>query len=128
MPISSVEADGRLIWSVFKAKACPALDAVWIPVRVKKTRQIKNLESRFDSIEAEKALDQFLVVAAVAGRSPRRRCGRPEQFAPVLDVGDGNAEPFDGADDLAVEIAIAIHVGRRDEKLGLLPGRLEVPV
>jgi hypothetical protein len=26
------------------------------PVRVKKTRQIKNLEPRFDSIEAEKAL------------------------------------------------------------------------
>ena len=28
----------------------------WTPVRVKKTRQIKNLEPRFDSIEAEKAL------------------------------------------------------------------------
>ena len=28
----------------------------WIPVRVKKTRQIKNLEPRFDSIETEKAL------------------------------------------------------------------------
>src|SRR5450755_5165267 len=28
----------------------------WKPVRVKKTRQIKNLEPRFDSIEAEKAL------------------------------------------------------------------------
>jgi hypothetical protein len=26
----------------FPAKACPALDAGWIPVRVKKTRQIKN--------------------------------------------------------------------------------------
>jgi hypothetical protein len=31
--------------------------AKWNPVRVKKTRQIKNLEPRFDSIEAEKALD-----------------------------------------------------------------------
>jgi hypothetical protein len=30
--------------------------AKWRPVRVKKTRQIKNLEPRFDSIEAEKAL------------------------------------------------------------------------
>jgi hypothetical protein len=30
--------------------------AKWTPVRVKKTRQIKNLERRFDSIEAEKAL------------------------------------------------------------------------
>jgi hypothetical protein len=40
----------------FQAKACPALDAGWTPVRVKKTRQIKNLEPRFDSIETEKAL------------------------------------------------------------------------
>jgi len=30
--------------------------AKWKPVRVKKTRQIKNLEPRFDSIETEKAL------------------------------------------------------------------------
>ena len=29
----------------------------WTPVRVKKTRQIKNLELRFDPIETEKALD-----------------------------------------------------------------------
>jgi hypothetical protein len=27
----------------------------WVPVRVKKTRQIKNPEPRFDSIETEKA-------------------------------------------------------------------------
>ena len=31
--------------------------AKWRPVRVKKTRQIKNLEPRFDSIETEKALE-----------------------------------------------------------------------
>jgi hypothetical protein len=30
--------------------------AKWRPIRVKKTRQIKNLEPRFDSIETEKAL------------------------------------------------------------------------
>jgi hypothetical protein len=30
--------------------------AKWGPVRVKKTRQIKNLEPRFDSIETEMAL------------------------------------------------------------------------
>ena len=30
--------------------------AKWRPVRVKKTRQIKNLEPRFDSIETERAL------------------------------------------------------------------------
>ena len=41
----------------FQAKACPGLDPGWKPVRVKKTRQIKNREPRFDSIEAEKALE-----------------------------------------------------------------------
>src|SRR5258708_5044172 len=35
----------------FQAKACPGLDPGWKPVRVKKTRQIKKLEPRFDSIE-----------------------------------------------------------------------------
>ena len=30
--------------------------AKWVPVRVKKTRQTRNLEPRFDSIETEKAL------------------------------------------------------------------------
>jgi hypothetical protein len=36
----------------FQAKACPGLDPGWKPVRIKKTRQIKKLEPRFDSIEA----------------------------------------------------------------------------
>ena len=31
----------------FRAKACPGLDPGWIPLRVKKTRQNKNLELRF---------------------------------------------------------------------------------
>ncbi len=35
--------------------ACPGLDPGWRPVRVKKTRQIKNLEPHLDSIEMEKA-------------------------------------------------------------------------
>src|SRR5216683_3534897 len=35
----------------FQAKACPGLDPGWRPVRVKKTRQVKNPEPRFDSIE-----------------------------------------------------------------------------
>jgi hypothetical protein len=39
----------------FRAKACPGLDPGWKPVRVKKTRQIKKLEPRFDSIETEQA-------------------------------------------------------------------------
>jgi hypothetical protein len=40
----------------FQAKACPGLDPGWRPVRVKKTRQIKNPEPRFDLIETERAL------------------------------------------------------------------------
>jgi hypothetical protein len=40
----------------FLPKALERFQAKWTPVRVKKTRQIKNLEPRFDSIEAEKAL------------------------------------------------------------------------
>ena len=36
----------RELWR-FRAKACPGLDPGWIPVRVKKTRQNKNLELRF---------------------------------------------------------------------------------
>jgi len=35
----------------FQAKACPGLDPGWKPVRVQKTRQIRNPEPRFDSIE-----------------------------------------------------------------------------
>jgi hypothetical protein len=36
--------------------------AKWKPVRVKKTRQIRNLEPRFDSIEAEKALESAATI------------------------------------------------------------------
>jgi hypothetical protein len=39
--------------------------AKWAPVRVKKTRQIKNLEPRFDSIETEKALAALIPVCGV---------------------------------------------------------------
>jgi hypothetical protein len=35
----------------------------WRPVRVKKTRQIKNIEPRFDSIETEKALVTGFIAA-----------------------------------------------------------------
>src|SRR5450432_520424 len=44
--------------------------AKWRPVRVKKTRQTKNLEPRFDSIEAEKAL-----AAAQLSAGQRKRNG-----------------------------------------------------
>jgi hypothetical protein len=40
----------------FRAKACPGLDPGWISVRLKKTRQNKNLEPRSGSIGTEKAL------------------------------------------------------------------------
>src|SRR5882724_13400944 len=59
--------------------------------------------------------------------SPRGARGVAHQPPPVLDVGDGDAKPLDRADDLAAEIAVAIHVGRREEELGLVPLRLEVP-
>jgi hypothetical protein len=39
----------------FPRKACSGLDPGWRPVCVRKTRQIKNLEPRFDSIETEQA-------------------------------------------------------------------------
>ena len=39
------------------ATATERFQAKWKPARVEKTRQIKNLEPRFDSIETEKALD-----------------------------------------------------------------------
>ncbi len=42
--------------SVFERSMPSDLIRGWKPVRVKKTRQIKNLEPRFDLIETEKAL------------------------------------------------------------------------
>ena len=41
---------------VTMAAALERFQAKWKPVRVKKMRQIKSLEPRFDSIETEKAL------------------------------------------------------------------------
>jgi hypothetical protein len=43
---------------LFLSTECPLwrFQAKWSPVRVKKTRQMKNLEPRFDSIETEEAL------------------------------------------------------------------------
>src|SRR5882724_5402901 len=45
----------QLVLERFQAKACPGLDPGWIPVRLKKTRQIRNPGPRFDAIETEKA-------------------------------------------------------------------------
>ena len=44
-----------LLARAFPAKACPGLDPGWRLVRVKKTRQIRNLESCLDSIKTEGA-------------------------------------------------------------------------
>ena len=41
-----------------KAGNLERFPAKWRPVRVKKTRQNKNLEPRFDAIEAQKALGE----------------------------------------------------------------------
>jgi hypothetical protein len=40
-----------LLLERFQAKACPGLDPGWKPVRCKRTRQIENVEPRFDSFE-----------------------------------------------------------------------------
>jgi len=40
----------------FRAKARPGLDPGWKTVRIKKTRQNRNLEPCFDLIETEQAL------------------------------------------------------------------------
>jgi hypothetical protein len=37
--------------TAFSSEACPALDAGWRTVRLKKTRQNNNQEFRFDAIE-----------------------------------------------------------------------------
>src|SRR5258705_10290230 len=49
-------ARGRASFGHGLAAPLERFRAKWKPVRVKKTRQIKNLEPRFDSIETEKAL------------------------------------------------------------------------
>src|ERR1700738_1850154 len=75
---------------VTMAAALERFQAKWKPVRVKKTRQIKNLEPRFDSIETEKALAVRSRTrrsgsresgcgrdgASRAGTAPNRRCDR----------------------------------------------------
>src|SRR5205814_1336816 len=59
--------------------------AKWIPVCVKKTRQIKNLGPRFDSIETEKALQ--LLQAANQGRHRRvRKTGAPIGDTDFADI------------------------------------------
>src|ERR1700692_230225 len=55
----SARKDRRLCGGATRSSSGQILErfqAKWRPVRVKKTRQIKNLEPRFDSIETEKAL------------------------------------------------------------------------
>ena len=60
-----------------------------------------------------------------------RRCkacgGSLHDGPPVLHIGDGNAKSFHRADDLAIEIAVAVHLCRRDKELGILPRGSEIP-
>jgi|SRR5260370_3346739 len=49
--------------------------AKWTPVRVKKTRQIKNLEPRFDSIETETALGYSAYRSAAASQPRHDQAG-----------------------------------------------------
>src|SRR5882724_4540573 len=64
----------------FPAKACPALDAGWMPVRVKKTRQNKEIEPPFRFNRNGKGsaiieLRQALSSIAPHPAGPERRCG-----------------------------------------------------
>ena len=49
----------------FPAKHAPRLEPGWIPVRVRKTRQIRNPEPRFDSVETQTALGRELMNAPI---------------------------------------------------------------
>src|SRR5690349_18541509 len=60
------------------------------------------------------------------GRLPRSGCHGPGQCSPVLDICDGHAGSLDDADDLTAKIAVAIHVGGRDEELRLIPSGHEI--
>ena len=62
--------------------------AKWRPVRVKKTRQIKNLKPRFDSIETEKAL----AIKLGATRCLRKPF-RPATLLGVIDECLSESEP-----------------------------------
>src|SRR5204863_8876433 len=64
-------SDSSMGCAIFKI-GLERFPAKWRPVRAKKTRQIENPESRFDSIETEKALGSRL------SRFDRPR-GRPER-------------------------------------------------
>src|SRR5205823_9993619 len=44
-----------------RPRSVERFQAKWIPVRIKKTRQIKNLEPRFDSIETERLQDEVRI-------------------------------------------------------------------
>jgi hypothetical protein len=61
---------------ISKGNVLKRFQAKWKPVRVKKTRQIMNLEPRFDSIEAEKALDERFHETDHIGRRDKLPCER----------------------------------------------------
>src|SRR5260370_12188577 len=63
--------------SPFEVTSLERFQAKWRPVRVKKTRQIKNLEPRFDSIETERALDVLIKAPVLRHRRGTRAAPPP---------------------------------------------------
>ena len=49
-----------------------------------------------------------------------------DESATILDHSDQYPEPFDSCDDFALERAVAIHVCRRNEEIGM--GRIARPL
>src|SRR5271154_4644563 len=78
-----LEAYSRSCRDGATSPALERLRAKWIPVRVKKTRQNKNLEPRSDSIGTGKALECVLVVGRPHGSLP----GAMEFFQHLLSRG-----------------------------------------
>jgi hypothetical protein len=69
---------------VTMAAAPERFQAKWKPVRVKKMRQIKNLEPRFDSIETEKALGNTDDrIAPIGSTSLKWTCHPANENAPA---------------------------------------------
>jgi dodecin len=88
----------------FRAKACPGLDPGWIPVRVKKTRQNKNLEPGSDSIGTGKAL--ALSCGATCALFPHRtEADMTESVYKVIELIGTSNESWEKAAAAAVERA-----------------------
>jgi methylated-DNA-[protein]-cysteine S-methyltransferase len=89
--------------------------AKWSPVRVKKTRQIKNLEPRSDSIGTEKALESFNL----------DRLPTPIGTALLVTDADGLLRALDWEDyELRMKQLLRLHYGAADLKNARAPREL----